>query len=66
MAVLTSNVSPRSAEFKARKKAMLASLEAVQAAADAASQGGGPKSRQRHIGRGKKLPRERVQRIQQS
>ena len=63
MAVLTSNVSPRSAEFKARRKAMLASLEAIQAAADAASQGGGSKSRQRHLARGKKLPRERVQRL---
>ena len=63
MAVLTSNVSPRSAEFKARRQAMLDSLETVEAAAEAATLGGGAKARERHLSRGKKLPRERVQRL---
>ncbi len=63
MTVLTSNVSRRSSEFKARQQAMLAALETVEQAADAATEGGGPKARARHLARGKKLPRERVQRL---
>ena len=63
MAVLTSNVSRRSSEFKARQQAMLEALETVEQAANAATEGGGPKARARHLARGKKLPRERVQRL---
>ncbi|HBV56287.1 MAG TPA: methylcrotonoyl-CoA carboxylase, partial [Rhodobacteraceae bacterium] len=35
-------------------------LETVRAAAEAAALGGGAKARERHVARGKMLPRERV------
>ena len=41
----------------------MAALETVQVAAQAATEGGGAKARERHLSRGKKLPRERVQRL---
>lgn len=63
MAVLTSDVSPRSSDFKARQQAMLEALEVVEDAARTAAAGGGEKARARHLARGKKLPRERVQRL---
>jgi 3-methylcrotonyl-CoA carboxylase beta subunit len=60
MAVLTSSVSPRSADFKARAAAMREALSEIRAAADAAMEGGGEKARARHTARGKMLPRDRV------
>ena len=41
----------------------LAALEAVRRAADLAMAGGGEKARERHVARGKLLPRERVARL---
>ena len=41
----------------------LAALETVRRAADAAMAGGGEKARERHVARGKLLPRERVARL---
>ncbi len=63
MAVLTSSVSPRSADFKARAAAMREALSEIRAAADAAMEGGGEKARARHTARGKMLPRDRVQHL---
>ena len=63
MAVLTSSVSPRSADFKARAAAMREALTEIRAAADAAMEGGGEKARARHAARGKMLPRDRVQHL---
>ena len=63
MAVLTSSVSPRSADFKARAAAMREALSEIRAAADAAMEGGGEKARTRHTARGKMLPRDRVQHL---
>jgi 3-methylcrotonyl-CoA carboxylase beta subunit len=60
MAVLTSSVSPRSADFKARAAAMREALSEIRAAADAAMEGGGEKAGARHTARGKMLPRDRV------
>ncbi|MBO0906362.1 carboxyl transferase domain-containing protein [Jiella sonneratiae] len=61
MPVLTSTVSPRSEAFAANRRAMQAQLDAVRAAAEAALAGGGAKARERHLSRGKMLPRERVE-----
>jgi 3-methylcrotonyl-CoA carboxylase beta subunit len=63
MAVLSSTVSPRSAEFKSRAKAMNEALEEVRQAAAASMEGGGQKARERHLSRGKMLPRDRVQHL---
>ncbi|MCR9125375.1 MAG: methylcrotonoyl-CoA carboxylase [Rhodobacteraceae bacterium] len=57
---LTSNFLPGTDEARARRAAHLAALETVRAAAAAAAEGGGTKSRDRHLARGKMLPRDRV------
>ncbi len=63
MAILTSQLSTRSAEFKANQAAMQAALEPVQAAVRRAQAGGGAAAQQRHLSKGKLLPRERVARL---
>ncbi len=63
MAALTSSVSPRSQAFKTNAAAMQAALDTVHAAAAEAIAGGGERARERHLARGKILPRERVARL---
>ncbi|MCR5940132.1 carboxyl transferase domain-containing protein [Brucella anthropi] len=60
MAVLKSEISTRSASFVANRKAMLAAIDVVGEASRIAIDGGGEKARERHVSRGKLLPRERV------
>ncbi len=60
---LTSRISPRSEVFRANETSMLSQLAEVQAAAEIALAGGGERSRERHISRGKMLPRDRVQNL---
>ena len=57
---LNSQALTGSETFRANTHAHLAALKEVQAAAEAAAQGGGERSRARHVNRGKMLPRERV------
>ena len=57
---LTSNAMPASEGFKANRAAHLDALAQISAAAEVARMGGGEKSRARHEGRGKMLPRRRV------
>lgn len=61
MSVLTSAISPRSESFSENRAAMVRQMEAVEAAAEAAMAGGGEKARERHLARGKLLPRDRVE-----
>ncbi len=63
MTVLTTNISPRSAAFRANLAANMAALETVRAAAGLALAGGGDKARDLHQSRGKLLPRERIDRL---
>ena len=49
-----------SEQAKANRSAHLDALNLVREAAEAAAQGGGQKSRDRHLSRGKMLPRDRV------
>ena len=63
MTRLTSSISPRSESFAKNREANLAALDVVAEAAALAAAGGGEKSRERHISRGKLLPRERVARL---
>ena len=57
---LSSVVMTGSEVFKANRAAHLRALEEVAAVARKAAEGGGPKARERHISRGKMLPRDRV------
>ncbi|MFZ1815632.1 MAG: methylcrotonoyl-CoA carboxylase, partial [Rhizobiaceae bacterium] len=58
MARLNSSISPNSETFRANRKANLESLEKVREAAAAAAAGGGEAARERHVSRGKLLPRD--------
>lgn len=57
---LQSQIMTGSEEFRTNKEAHLQALATIQTAAEAAAQGGGQKSRDRHVSRGKMLPRDRV------
>ncbi|EYD74875.1 Methylcrotonyl-CoA carboxylase carboxyl transferase subunit [Rubellimicrobium mesophilum DSM 19309] len=57
---LNTKAQPSSETFKANRTAHLALLELVRQAAESAAQGGGETARQRHVSRGKLLPRDRI------
>ncbi|THH39005.1 methylcrotonoyl-CoA carboxylase [Aliishimia ponticola] len=57
---LQSKALPSSEQFQSNRAAHLEALGVIEAAAEAAAQGGGDKSRARHVSRGKMLPRDRV------
>jgi len=63
MAVLNSNIRPRSDTFRTNSAAMQAALSTVHDAVTTALAGGGENARRRHTERGKILPRERVARL---
>ncbi|GIL01714.1 MAG: methylcrotonoyl-CoA carboxylase subunit beta [Alphaproteobacteria bacterium] len=60
---LTSAISSRSEAYARNRAANLAALETVEEAAALAVAGGGDRARERHVARGKLLPRERVARL---
>ncbi|WP_288941922.1 carboxyl transferase domain-containing protein [uncultured Roseovarius sp.] len=57
---LQSKAIPSSAEFQANRDGHLEAIRVVQEAAALAAAGGGEAARERHLSRGKMLPRERV------
>ncbi|EDM71198.1 methylcrotonyl-CoA carboxylase, beta subunit [Roseobacter sp. AzwK-3b] len=57
---LQSKVIATSQEFRANREGHLAALRVVEEAAALAAAGGGEAARERHLARGKMLPRERV------
>ncbi len=57
---LQSHALSTSSEFQANTDAHMAALAEISAAAELAAAGGGQASRERHLGRGKMLPRDRV------
>lgn len=61
--LLHSTVDPRSAEFRERAAAMRALLDELASRTQTAARGGTEAARQRHLSRGKLLPRERVERL---
>ena len=60
LSVLKSDLSATSATFNSNAAAHADALDVVRQAASDAAAGGGERSRQRHLSRGKMLPRERV------
>ena len=63
MSVIASAISTRSEAFRANAEAMQALVDDLQEKVQRVKQGGGEKARERHAGRGKLLPRERVRRL---
>ena len=60
MAVLKSAVNTRSAEFQANAEAMRKLVEDLRRQVDRVREGGGAAAREKHVARGKLLPRERI------
>ena len=63
MAVLSSAISPKSESYSRNLAAHQAAMAPVHGAAALSLAGGGEKAQQRHVSRGKILPRERVSRL---
>ncbi|QQS12888.1 MAG: methylcrotonoyl-CoA carboxylase [Rhodospirillales bacterium] len=60
MPVIQSKLDTRSAAYKANHAAMKAQVEDLRAKIEVVREGGGAASRERHVGRGKLLPRDRI------
>jgi 3-methylcrotonyl-CoA carboxylase beta subunit len=63
MTVLRSHANPGSDEFRANHEANTALVADLNAQLERVRQGGGERARDRHVARGKLLPRERVDRL---
>ncbi|HEX4330383.1 MAG TPA: carboxyl transferase domain-containing protein, partial [Burkholderiales bacterium] len=63
MAVIESKINPRSAEFKANEAALAAAVADLKVNVGQFALGGPEETRQKHLSRGKLLPRERVERL---
>ncbi|MBT8408499.1 MAG: methylcrotonoyl-CoA carboxylase, partial [Alphaproteobacteria bacterium] len=57
---IVSHTPVNSEKFRANREAQLAALALAQQAAEFAAAGGGARPRERHVSRGKMLPRDRV------
>ncbi|MBN8909669.1 MAG: methylcrotonoyl-CoA carboxylase, partial [Rhodospirillales bacterium] len=58
--ILRSDITPHGPDFAANAAAMRALVEDLRASVAEASLGGGETARERHLSRGKLLPRDRV------
>jgi 3-methylcrotonyl-CoA carboxylase beta subunit len=63
MTVLQSKINPRSDEFQANHQAMQQAVADLREKVEKIQQGGGPAYQERHVARGKLLPRERINRL---
>jgi 3-methylcrotonyl-CoA carboxylase beta subunit len=63
MSVIASAIDPRSAAFEANAAAMRSLIDDLHAIVERMKQGGDERARERHLARGKLLPRERVRRL---
>ena len=63
MSVIESRISNRNAEFQQNRDAMGLLVDDLNAKVAAIAEGGGERARAKHLGRGKLLPRERVERL---
>ncbi len=63
MPVIESKLNTRSPEFAANAAAMQALVEDLRAHCERIAQGGGEEARNKHVARGKLLPRERVNQL---
>ena len=63
MTAIQTKLNARSPEFKAGREAMSALVSDLRAKIGVIGKGGGEAAREKHVGRGKLLPRERVRRL---
>ena len=63
MAAIQTRLNPRAPEFKAGREAMAALVSDLREKIGVIGKGGGEAAREKHAGRGKLLPRERVRRL---
>ncbi|EME68817.1 Acetyl-CoA carboxylase and carboxyltransferase component [Paramagnetospirillum caucaseum] len=63
MSVIKSAINPRSDEFRANAEATQGLVDDLKKVVAQVKQGGGPAMRERHVARGKLLPRERIRRL---
>ena len=63
MTILKSSIDPKSAEFRENEAVMRGLVDDLRDTVGRIKDGGGEKARQKHIDRGKLLPRERVRRL---
>ncbi len=63
MPKLSSTINPDGAEFRANREAMEALVSDLRAKVETIALGGPERSRERHVSKGKLLPRERVERL---
>src|SRR5215468_1542845 len=63
MTQIRSSLSPRAPEYQASAAAMSALVADLRAQVESVSQGGGQAARDKHVARGKLLPRERVRNL---
>ena len=60
MSVIKTSINSRSEEFRANSQAMLGLTDELRQHVSVISRGGGERARERHLSRGKLLPRERI------
>ena len=60
MSAIASKIDCKSTEFRANQTAMRALIAELESRRAAAAEGGPPRARERHLARGKLLPRQRV------
>jgi 3-methylcrotonyl-CoA carboxylase beta subunit len=60
MSVIASQIDPRSPEFQASSQQLRATVDDLQRKLTRSAEGGGAKAREKHVARGKLLPRERI------
>ncbi len=60
MSTLTTQLNTRSAEYVANREAILSQVEDLRMLLAEVHQGGGRKAQERHVSRGKLLPRDRI------
>ncbi len=63
MTAIRSKLNPRTPDYKASQGAMAALVADLSAKAGLINQGGGEAAREKHLSRGKLLPRERIRRL---
>ena len=63
MPAIQSKLNPRSTEFNAAREAMASQVSDLRERIALIGKGGGEAAREKHLGRGKLLPRERVRRL---
>ncbi len=61
MSILESKISNRNADFQQNRAAMLELVDDLRAKVATIAQGGGERARDKHLGRGKLLPRDRIE-----